>query len=127
MKHVRKPMAILLTVILLVQLVSGIIPAMAVSSTAELTDHSFHGEGLWLTEIYPNDAERSKTADTRPADGCIPVTTFDSASDLMEFIEVISTHDEDFKLNDVYQIYANTNLQYITTMSGSSDITVKKG
>ena len=127
MKHIRKWMSLLLTVIMLVQLVSGIIPTLAVSNTAELTDHSFHGEGLWLTELYPNDTDRSKTADDRAATGCIPVTTFDSASDLMEFVEVISTHDGDFKLNDVYEIYANSNLLPITTMSGSSDITVKKG
>ena len=127
MKHIRKSTAVLLTVIMLVQLISGILPALAVSSTAELTDHSFHGEGLWLTEIYPNDSERSTTNDTRAANGMIPVTTFNSASDLMEFIEVISTHDADFKLNDVYEIYSNSHKLPITTMSGSSDITVKKG
>ena len=86
MKKMQRLTAVLLAVFMLVQLMSGVIPAFAVSSTAAMTDHSFHGEGLWLTEIYPNDAERSKVNDTRAADGCIPVTTFDSESDLMEFI-----------------------------------------
>ena len=127
MKHLQKWLAVLMTVILLVQLISGIIPAFAVSSTAELTDHSFHGEGLWLTEIHPNDTNRNSASDTREADGQIPVTTFPTDGDMMEFIEVISTHDADFKLNDVYEIYSNSHKLPITTMSGSSDITVTKG
>ena len=127
MKHLRKLMAAFLTVILLVQLVAGAIPTLAITSTAQLTDHSFHGEGLWLTEIYPNDTNRSKATDTRAADGQITVTTFDTEGDMMEFVEVISTHDEDFKLNDVYEIYSNAHKLPITTMDGSSDITVTKG
>ena len=127
MKHIRKWMAAVLSVIMLVQLMAGIIPTLAVSSTAELTDHSFHGEGLWLTEIHSNDTNRNKATDTRAADGYITVTTFDTDGDMMEFIEVISTHDENFKLNDVYEIYSNSHKLPITTMSGSSDITVTKG
>ena len=127
MKHIRKWMAALLTMILLVQLVPVRIPVSAVSTTTELTDHSFHGEGLWLTEIHPNDYNRSKASDTRADSGMMTVTTFDTDGDMMEFIEVISTHDEDFKLNDVYELYSNTHKLPITTMSGSSDITVTKG
>lgn len=127
MKHLRKSVSALLIVMLLLQLVSGVIPALAVSSTSQLTDHSFHGEGLWLTEIYPNDANRSKATDTRASNGQITVTTFDTEGDMMEFIEVISTHDEDLKLNNVYAIYSNQHLLPITTMDGSSNIVIKKG
>ena len=127
MKQFRKWTAVALSVLLLAQLVSGVIPVLALEAGQELANHSFHAEGLWLTEIYPNDVDRSAANDTREADGCLPVTTYDTTSDLFEFLEIISTHDADFQLNDVYELCYNDKVLPVQTMSGSSDITITKG
>ena len=90
---------------------------------------SFNGEGLWLTEIHNNDVDRTVVNDTRAASSYEPVHTYDfniDLTDLMEFIEVVSTHDEDVKLNDLYEFYVGTRKLNITTMDGSSDVTIKR-
>ena len=46
---------------------------------------------------------------------------------LLEFIEVVSTHDSDIQLNDMYSIYYGDTLLNITDMNGNSDIVLKKG
>lgn len=128
MKQLRKGLAMLLTLALLASLLPNVLPAFADSIvTGNLTGHSFHSEGLWLTEIYPNDVNRSAAADTRAADGCYTVTTYDSTSDMMEFVEVISTHEEDFQFNDVYELYYNSKKLSVTALDGSESITVTKG
>ena len=128
MKNLKKSLALLLTVAMLLSVVAGAIPAFADSIVVTtLTGHSFHSEGLWLTEIYPNDVDRSTEKDTRADDGCYTVTTYDNTSDHMEFIELISTHEEDFQFNDVYMLYYNTKQLTVTNINGGSDITVKKG
>ena len=95
--------------------------------TADIAGESFNGEGVWITEIYNNDVNRSVEGDTRATDGYEPIHLYDINADLMEFIEVVSTHDEDIKLNDLYEFYCGTSKLNITTVSGSSDITVKRG
>ena len=98
--------------------------------TADLAGPSFNGEGVWITEIYNNDIDRRVSADTRAVNGYEPIHTYDFTQeyvDLMEFIEIVSTHDEDVKLNDLYEFYCGSTKLTITTVSGSSDVTVKRG
>ena len=98
--------------------------------TGDIVGESFNGEGLWMTEIYNNDVDRRASADTRAANGYVPVHTYDfdlEYTDVMNFVEVISTHDEDIKLNDLYEFYCGTKLLTVTTVSGNSDITISRG
>ena len=90
---------------------------------------TFNGVGVWLTEIHNNDVDRRASADTRAANGYEPVHVYDFDTelvDLMEFIEVVSTHDEDVRLNDLYEVYCGSKKLTITTMSGSSDVVLKR-
>jgi len=93
MKRMRKYLSLFLIVAMLSSLAIGALPAMAADIT-ELSNNSFHMEGLWLTEIYPNDVDRSTANNSDTRNGCVSVTTYDNTSDHMEFIEVISTHEE---------------------------------
>ena len=45
-------------VLVATQLLTGVVPVWA-ASTVQMTDHSFNGEGLWITEIYNNDVDRT--------------------------------------------------------------------
>ena len=45
-------------VLVATQLLTGVVPVLA-ASTVQMTDHSFNGEGLWITEIYNNDVDRT--------------------------------------------------------------------
>ena len=74
MKNLKKILALLLTVAMLLSVVAVPVWADSIVETT-LTGHSFHSEGLWLTEIYPNDVDRSTEKDTRGKDGCYTVTT----------------------------------------------------
>ena len=96
-------------------------------STAELVDDDFNGEGVWITEIYNNDVERNVSTNTRESNGYESINLYDTTSDLMEFIELVSTHDDDIKLNDLYEIYHDTTKLTITTIDGSSDVTMTRG
>ena len=124
MKKMRKLLAFFLIIGIVSQF--AVLPAAAADIT-ELSNHSFHKEGLWITEIYPNDVDRSTANNSSARDGCVSITTFDNTSDHMEFIEVISTHEEDFKFNDVYALYYNGKEMPVVDVNGSSDITVTKG
>ena len=126
MKRHQRLTALLLTLVLLVQLLPGIIPAFA-TETAEEDRTAFNIEGLWLTEIYANDVDRSTANDKRAANGYVPIQLYNSTSDLMEFIEVSNTHIDPIKLNDLYEVYYNSKKMTVTTTSGSSDITLTHG
>ena len=85
-------------------------------------------EGVWLTELYQNDIDRSKAKDNREKDGYVPLHyLYKSGTDLMEYIEITSTFDEDIKLNERYEIYQNGKKMTLTEPDGSSDITISKG
>ena len=81
-------------------------------------------EGLWLTEIYNNDVDRSEENNTRDTNGYDDIYLYDYTTDLMEFIEVFSTFDEDISLNDEYEIYAGDTKLTIVDENGNSDITI---
>lgn len=126
MKKLTKRIALLLTLSLLVQLLPTVLPVFA-ATTKELTDQSFNGEGLWITEIYHNDIDRSEAANTREEDGYLSIDLFASASDLMEYVEVCSTHDDPIMVNDLYELYVNNTKMTITDMSGNANVTLSKG
>ncbi|MBQ3216020.1 MAG: metallophosphoesterase, partial [Oscillospiraceae bacterium] len=46
---------------------------------------------------------------------------------LMEFVEIVSAYDADIKFNDLYELYYNAHKLNVTTVSGSSDVTLTKG
>ena len=119
MKSLKKVFSGLLVAVMLLQIFSGLTLASAFS-TGDMISDSFNGEGVWITEIYNNDVDRSVANNTRPANGDEAIELFDSTSDLMEFVEVVSTYDADIALNDLYELYYNSTLINITTVAGSS-------
>ena len=97
-------------------------------STAELVQSdNFNGEGVWITEIHDNDVDRSITNDNRVSDGYVPVNLYDTGSDLMEFVELVSTYDTDVRFNDLYELYHDSTKLTVTTVDGSSDVILKRG
>ena len=126
MKSLKKVFSGLLVAVMLLQIFSGLTLASAFS-TGDMISDSFNGEGVWITEIYNNDVDRSVANNTRPANGDEAIELFDSTSDLMEFVEVVSTYDADIALNDLYELYYNSTLINITTVAGSSNVTLTKG
>lgn len=150
MKQVKRFIARLLVVALLVQLLPVLSTVFAAEventydnsvtsslsttttftgdfSVDELVDDDFNGEGVWITEIYNNDCERNAATNTRDTNGYEPINLYDTGSDLMEFVELVSTYDADIKFNDLYEIYYNSTKLTVTTVSGSSDVTLTKG
>ena len=59
MKRMRKSLALILVFVMVSSLVIGALPVLAADIT-ELYNDSFNTEGLWITEIYPNDVDRSQ-------------------------------------------------------------------
>ena len=124
MKLIKSMLSVILILAMLVQLSAA---AVFAAKTTNLSGPSFNGEGVWITEIYNNDVDRSSKNNTRDTSGYIPVDLFTSASDLMEFIEICSTHDDDIAFNDLYEIYIDDTLMTVTDLNGSSAITLTKG
>ena len=87
----------------------------------------FNKEGVWLTEIYQNDVDRSKENNTRESKGYESIHLYDTTSDLMEFLEITSTHEEPISLNDLYEFYYGDEKLNVTDMDGNTDITIQKG
>lgn len=108
-----------LSVMLSVQLLSGIttIAAAEADSSAE----TFNKEGVWLTEIYQNDVDRSQTKNTREQNGYDSIHLYNTSDDLMEFVEITSTYDAAVNFNDLYEIY------YGDTKLSVPDVTIEKG
>lgn len=65
MKRTQKILAGILILVMMLQL----LPAISLAAnTTDLADDSFNGEGVWITEIYHNDVDRSeKTTPVKPA------------------------------------------------------------
>ena len=57
-------------------------------------NESFNNEGLWITEIYQNDVDRSTKNNTREKNGYESINLYASTTDLMEFVEITSTYDK---------------------------------
>lgn len=87
---------------------------------------AFNQEGVWMTEIYQNDVDRSSN-DPRQKSGYEDIEVFATSEDVMEFVEITSTHDQAVDLNAMYDFYYNDTKITVTTMDGSEDVTVEKG
>lgn len=76
---------------------------------------------IWLTEIYPNDVDRS--------------ATYGNSSDLMEFVEITNTGSEDISFNSGFGLYYEypSGSSYIkkkldvTDLNGNAEVTIKAG
>ena len=84
MRKMRKKIA---SAILIASIVTSCIPNIGFSVFAANTETPA-AKGLWLTEIYPNDVNRS--------------AVYGNASDLMEFVEITNTSDAAISFNDQY-------------------------
>lgn len=71
--------------------------------------------------------DRSKKNNKRETNGYDSVDLFTSTVDLMEYIEITSTCNEDISLNDEYEIYYGDIKMTVTDMNGGTDITISKG
>lgn len=120
---IKRIIAVILTAMIGIESFGGF---SAFAVTKAVTE-DFNNEGLWLTEIYQNDIDRSIENNTREAEGYESINLYNHTEDLMEFIELTSTHSSDILLNDNYEIYKGENRLTVTDMEGNSDITVKQG
>ena len=125
MKAKRIMAGVLTSAMLLGQTISGI--SGIVSAESNKSSMTFNKEGLWLTEIFNNDVDRSTKNDKRSASGYEKIKTYKSTTDLMEYFEITSTHEADIKLNELYKFFYGDKQLTVTDMEGNSDITVKKG
>lgn len=92
-------------------------------STTVLND-----EGLWLTEIYQNDVDRSAKNDSRNEGGYDEIHTYgNNTADLMEFLEMTSTYKENVNFNETFGVYYGDSKMTVTTMDGSSNIVIQPG
>ena len=72
---------------------------------------TFNKEGLWITEIYQNDVDRSEKNNTREKSGYESIKLYKSTTDLMEFVEITSTYDKAVNFNDIYEFVYNDTVQ----------------
>lgn len=84
-------------------------------------------KGLWITELYQNDVNRSKNSNTREKNGYDSITLFDSSSDLMEYVELTNTSDDDINFNQQYKIYYNDKELKVTECDGSETVMIAGG
>lgn len=104
----------------------GSVSLVGAEETKDITTNNFFNkEGLWLTEIYQNDVDRSIKNNTREKNNYESINLYNSTTDLMEFIEITSTYNVPIKLNEMYEVYYNDTLLTITDMNDNSDITIQ--
>lgn len=90
-------------------------------------NENFNKEGLWITEIYQNDVDRSTKNNKRESSGYESINLYTSTTDLMEFVEITSTYDTDINFNDTYEFYYNETPLTVKTVDGNTDIVIKPG
>ena len=117
----------LLAALVVGQTVGTVLPVAEAAEETTSTSTTQNSEGLWLTEIYQNDCDRSVKNNSRESSGYESIDLFDTTSELMEFVEVTSTYKTAIKLNEMYEFYSNDKLLAITDMDGNSDITIEPG
>lgn len=88
-------------------------------------NESFNNEGLWITEIYQNDVDRSTKNNTREKNGYESINLYASTTDLMEFVEITSTYDKAVNFNDTYELYYNDTVLTVTTMDDNADVVIE--
>ena len=119
----KKILAGLLAVLMLGQ-TAGSVSALE-TETSDSDSLTFNNEGLWLTEIYQNDVDRSVQNNTRESKGYESIRLYNSTEDLMEFLEITSTYSESINLNEMYEVYYKDTLLNITDVDGNSDIVIE--
>lgn len=88
-------------------------------------NEKFNKEGLWITEIYQNDVDRSEKNNSRETGGYESIRLYKSTTDLMEFVEITSTYDKPVNFNDTYEFVYNDTALQVSTMDGSSDVVIQ--
>ena len=88
-------------------------------------NEKFNKEGLWITEIYQNDVDRSEKNNSRETSGYESIRLYKSTTDLMEFVEITSTYDKPVNFNDTYEFVYNDTALQVSTMDGSSDVVIQ--
>lgn len=86
---------------------------------------TFNKEGLWITEIYQNDVDRSEKNNTREKSGYESIKLYKSTTDLMEFVEITSTYDKAVNFNDTYEFVYDDTVQKVTTMDGNDEVIIQ--
>lgn len=90
-----------------------------------IVNEKFNKEGLWITEIYQNDVDRSEKNNSRETSGYESIRLYKSTTDLMEFVEITSTYDKPVNFNDTYEFVYNDTALQVSTMDGSSDVVIQ--
>lgn len=88
-------------------------------------NEKFNKEGLWITEIYQNDVDRSEKNNSRETSEYESIRLYKSTTDLMEFVEITSTYDKPVNFNDTYEFVYNDTALQVSTMDGSSDVVIQ--
>lgn len=88
-------------------------------------NEKFNKEGLWITEIYQNDVDRSEKNNSRETSGYESIRLYKSTTDLMKFVEITSTYDKPVNFNDTYEFVYNDTALQVSTMDGSSDVVIQ--
>lgn len=88
-------------------------------------NEKFNKEGLWITEIYQNDVDRSEKNNSKETSGYESIRLYKSTTDLMEFVEITSTYDKPVNFNDTYEFVYNDTALQVSTMDGSSDVVIQ--
>ena len=120
----KKIVAGILALMMLGQ-VAGSVTATAAETANFAESITFNKEGLWLTEIYQNDVDRSVENNTREKNGYESIRLYNSTEDLMEFLEITSTYSDSINLNEMYEVYYQDTLLNITDVNGNSDIIIE--
>lgn len=118
----RRIVAGLLAVMVLGQVLESVPVIASQESVNSESGLTFNNEGVWLTEIYQNDVDRSKEKS-----GYDSIRTYDTTEDLMEFLEITSTHADSINLNNVYDFYYGDAKLTVTDMDGNTDVTIQPG
>lgn len=88
-------------------------------------------KGLWITEIYNDDVDRSKKSNKREKNKQNSINLFSSKEDLMEFIEITNTSDSQIDFNKDYKLYyeaeGQSTEQNVTLLDGSIDVKIEPG
>ena len=126
-------LAVMMTGNVLGNVLGNVIPVTANQTNEPGISTVFNQEGLWLTEIYQNDVDRSIKNNKREASGYENVHLYQSTTDLMEYVEITSTYDEPINFNDMYELCykgvsdKSETVLTVTDMDGNSDITIQPG
>ena len=108
------------------RILCNISPLRASETGGNVTvNEKFNKEGLWITEIYQNDVDRSEKNNSRETSGYESIRLYKSTTDLMEFVEITSTYDKPVNFNDTYEFVYNDTALQVSTMDGSSDVVIQ--